>query len=576
MNYATKGGRRIAIVDPPEKAWEAKLEEPSVFNPPRAQTPAYHGLSASGNVTGPLIYVNYCDKKDFKTLWDSGIDVQGAVALCRYYGTQPDLGMKIKAAQDAGVVGVIVYSDPADDGFKKGNPWPDGKWRPGDSVQRGSVAQTNMIMGDVLTPGKPSVKKQERMHADQSPALPKIPSLPLSWKDAQKLLQSLKGSGQELPQEWVGAVPDVGDKWYSGHRDTSPKVNLVNDQDDTHHQRITNVFGSIKGNEDMARRIIVGNHRDSWCFGAADPGSGTAVMLEVARVLGELRKQGWRPLRTIEFASWDAGEYNRIGSTEHVEANADLLRADAIAYLNVDVGVTGDKIWANGSPMLQHAWIRALDRIYDPHENVTFKEIWEKQDQKMGNLNAASDHVAFMSIAGTASIDFGFTSDKSDAHASNPMARSCYETLNWMKKYIDPGMRHHSLLAQIWVLLILELAQEPIIPMKIDDYARTLQEEGQKLLDWTEKVANGHDIEIFQPLVDTLSMFKKKADDFHKWEQYWYNMVYAQGGFETQQNTMQRIAHNAKLAKFETDLLDLPMDARDTTPRGVSLHHSTM
>jgi N-acetylated-alpha-linked acidic dipeptidase len=569
MNYAKKGGRGVAIVAPPEKAWEAKLEEPSVFNPAKAQTPAYHGLSASGNVTGPLIYVNYCDKKDFKRLWDSEIDVQGAIALCRYYGTQPDLAMKVKAAQDAGVVGVIVYSDPADDGFKKGNPWPDGKWRPGDSVQRGSVAQTNMIMGDVLTPGQPSTKKQERMPKDKNPALPKIPSLPLSWKDAQKLLRSLKGSGEELPADWVGGIPDVGDRWFSGHPDTSPKVNLQNDQDEVEQQRITNVFGSIKGNEDTTRKIIVGNHRDSWCFGAADPGSGTAVMLEVVRVFGELRKQGWRPLRTIEFASWDAGEYNRIGSTEHVEANVDALRADAIAYLNVDVGVTGDKIWANGSPMFQHAWLRALDRLNDPRENVTFKEMWEKQEQKMGNLNAGSDHVPFMSIAGTASIDFGFTSDKDASHASNPMAHSCYETLNWMKKYIDPEMQYHSLLAQIWVLLILELAQEPIMPMKIDDYARTLQEEGQKLLDWTEKVASGYDIEIFQPLVDSLSMFKKKADEFHKWENYWYNLVYAQGGFETQTNTIQRIAHNAKLAKFETDLLDVAIDENDRAEHGV-------
>ena len=337
MNYAKKGGRRVAIVDPPEKAWEAKLEEPSVFNPPKAQTPSYHGLSATGNATGPLIYVNYCDKKDFKRLWDSEIDVQGAVALCRYYGTQPDLAMKIKAAQNAGVVGVLVYSDPADDGFKKGNPWPDDKWRPGDSVQRGSVAQTNMVMGDVLTPGKPSVKKVERITRDKSTALPKIPSLPLSWKDAQKLLKSLKGLGEELPGEWTGGVPDVGDKWFSGHPKTSPKVLLQNDQDEVEQQRITNVFGSLKGSEDSARKIIIGNHRDSWCFGAADPGSGTSVMLEVVRVLGELRSQGWRPLRTIEFASWDAGEYNRIGSTEHVEANTQDLRDGAIAYINLDV-----------------------------------------------------------------------------------------------------------------------------------------------------------------------------------------------------------------------------------------------
>ncbi|KAH9871988.1 hypothetical protein J1614_006247 [Plenodomus biglobosus] len=572
MNFPKKGGRRVAIVEPQDRVWEAKLEEPSVFNPPKPQTPAFHALSASGNVTGPLIYVNYCDTQDFKKLGDGGIDVQGAIALCRYYGTQPDLAMKIKAAQDAKVLGVIVYSDPADDGFKKGNPWPDGKWRPGESVQRGSAARTNMVMGDVLTPGNPSIKKQGRMAPNHSPGLPKIPSVPLSWKDAQKLLQSLKGLGQQLPDEWKGGVPDVGDKWFSGHPDTSPKVNLRNEQDEVEQQRITNIFGSIKGNEDSLRKIIIGNHRDSWCFGAADPGSGTAVMLEVARVLGQLRAQGWRPLRTIEFASWDAGEYNRIGSTEHVEANADALRANAMAYLNVDVGITGDTLWANGSPMFRHAWSRVLDRLNDPHTNKTLKELWETSESKMGNLNAASDHIAFQSIAGTSSIDFGFTSTTTgEPHgAPNPMAHSCFETMSWMKRYIDPNFQYHALLAQIWVLLILELSQEPILPLKIDEYAQSLQEEGQHLLDWAESTAkDGYDVEIFQPLVDSLSMFKKKAEEFHKWETFWYNQVYATGGFETSGVTAQRIAHNGKIARFESDLLDLQTNPEDKSQHGL-------
>jgi hypothetical protein len=571
MNYPKQDGRNLAIVDPVDKRWVAKLEEPSVFNPPKAQTAAFHGLSFSGNATGPLIYVNYCDKKDFKSLWDSGIDVQGAIALCRYYGTQPDLAMKIKAAQEAGCVGALVYSDPADDGFKKGNPWPDGKWRPGDSVQRGSVAQANNILGDVLTPGRPSIKKQDRMKQENSPALPKIPSLPLSWKDAQKLLQSLKGSGEKLPADWVGGVPEIGDEWYSGHPDTAPKVSMENFLDEANEQLVTNVFGTFRGIEDGAKKIVVGSHRDSWCFGAADPGSGTAVMLEVARVLGELRSQGWRPLRTIEFASWDAGEYNKIGSTEHVENNVDALREDAIAYLNVDAGITGDQLWASGSPIFQHAWGRVISLLNDPHENKTLKELWENRSAKLGNLAAASDTAPFQYIAGTSSIDFGFSSSTTGSPSANPMTGSCYETYSWMAKYIDPGWSYHNLLAQIWVLLILELAQDPIMPMKIDHYARHLQEEGQKLLDWMGTMdVGGQGIEIFQPLVDSLSGLKKKADDFHAWETYWYNQVYATGGFETQTVTVQRVGHNAKIAKFESDLLDLPIDKDDKSEHGVS------
>jgi len=564
LNYPRAGGRRVAIVDPPEKMWEARLEEEDAYNPPRAQTMTFHGLSASGNVTGPLIYVNYGHKKDFKTMWDSGIDVQGAVVLMRYYGSQSDRAMKVKAAQDAGVAGVIMYSDPADDGFKKGKVWPEGRWRPEDSVQRGSVALTNIIVGDVLTPGLPSTKDQKRMPKDKNPALPTIPSIPISWKDAQRLLQSLNGIGQEVP-DWIGGVPDVGEKWWSGHPDKSPKVNLMNLQEEVDQQRITNVFGSFIGTEDKAKKIIVGSHRDAWCFGAADPGSGTAVMLEVARVLGELRMQGWHPLRTIEFASWDAEEYNMIGSTEHVEANMEEIRANAIAYLNVDTGVLGDKLWANGSPIFKHAWTRVLDRLTDPHQNKTLLELWDQGNSKIGGLGAGSDYVAFQDLAGCSSLDFGFSGpDYGD------MAHSCYETFEWVSKYIDPGFVYHSLLAQIWVLIILELAQEPIMPLKVDDYAAALQDEGRKLIDWTETKGADFNIDMFQPLVDAITKVANKAKEFADWETAWYNQVYGTGGFETQGLTVQRMAHNAKMASFETDLLDLPHGDKDKGPHGVS------
>ncbi|KAL1610331.1 hypothetical protein SLS60_001997 [Paraconiothyrium brasiliense] len=558
LNYPKEKGRRVAIVEPKEKRWEAKLEEGNVYDPPRAQTMTFHGLSASGNVTGPLIYVNYGDKKDFKTLWDSGIDVQGAVVLLRYYGSQSDRAEKVRAAQNAGVAGVLIYSDPAEDGFKKGRVWPEGRWRPEDSVQRGSVALSNMIVGDVLTPGLPSTKDQKRMSKDKNPALPTIPSIPISWKIAQKLLQSLQGIGEEIAPEgnyehWIGGVPDVGEKWWSGHPDKSPQVNLQNNQEEVDKQRITNVFGSFLGSEDKAKKIIVGNHRDSWCFGAADPGSGTAVMVEVARVLGELRMQGWRPLRTIEFASWDAEEYNMIGSTEHVEANMEEIRANAIAYLNVDVGVTGDKLWANGSPIFKHAWTRVLDRIMDPHQNATLLELWDKDHGgKLGRLGVGSDYVAFQDLAGCSSLDFGFSGPE---HGN--MAHSCYETFEWVSKYTDPGFVYHSLLTQIWVLVILELAQEPIMPLKVDDYASALREEGQELIDWTEKQGGDYDIGMFQPLVDAIANVGGKAQEFMEWETLWYNQVYGTGGFETQGLTVQRVAHNARMAGFESDLLDV-------------------
>lgn len=558
LNYPKAGGRRVAIVEPKDKVWEAKLEEGDVYTPPRAQTQTFHGLSASGNVTGPLIYVNYGHKKDFKTLWDSGIDVQGAVVLMRYYGSQEDRAMKVRAAQDAGVAGVIMYSDPGEDGFKKGKVWPDGRWRPEDSVQRGSVALSNMVLGDVLTPGRPSTIDQKRMSKDKNAVLPTIPSIPISWSDAKKLLQSLKGIGEEIAPEgnfehWIGAVPDVGEKWWSGHPEKSPKVNLRNEQEEVEKQRITNVFGSIRGSEDKAKKIIVGNHRDSWCFGAADPGSGTAVMLEVARVLGELRMQGWRPLRTIEFASWDAEEYNMIGSTEHVEANMEEIRANAIAYLNVGVGVTGNKLWANGSPIFKNAWTRVLGAMADTDRNATLQELWEKEHGgEIGGLGVDGDYAAFQDLAGCSSLDFGFSGPE-----HGDLAHSCYATFEWMTKYVDPGFKYHVMLAQIWVLVILELAQAPIMPLKIEDYAARLQEEGQKLIEWTETKGSDYDIGMFQPLADALANVGNKAQEFGQWETKWYNEIYATGGFETQGLTVQRVSYNAKMSSFDSDLLDL-------------------
>jgi N-acetylated-alpha-linked acidic dipeptidase len=573
MNYPKENGRRVAIVEPPEKVWEAKLTEESAYNPPVQQTATFHGLSASGNVTGPLIYVNYGHKADFKRLSDSGVDVKGAVVLVRFYGTQTDVAMKVKAAQDAGAAGVLIYSDPADDGFKKGAAWPAGRWRPEGSVQRGSVGLTSWIAGDVLTPGRPSTKDVERTPKDKNPALPTIPSIPLAWRDAKVLLKSLSGIGEKLPEDWVGAVPDIGSDWYSGHPDKSPKVNLQNFQDEIEQQRIQNVFGSFIGLEDKAKKIIVGNHRDSWCFGAADPGSGTAVMLEVARVLGELRAEGWRPLRTIEFASWDAEEYNLIGSTEHVEANINDLRANAIAYLNVDVGVTGDKLWANGSPIFQNAWKRAIGRLSDPHSNRTLRETWDEDDEKIGGLAADSDYAAFAHMAGTSSLNFGF---KGPEHGD--MAHSCYETFDWIAKYVDPGLAYHNLLAQLWALIIIELAQEPILPLDLKDYAASLQESTGLLMDSVAK-SGGKEVDagLFAPLVDGVSAFVERARSFHEWEDVWYQQVSVTGGFESPGVTVQRLAHNSRIAGFETALLDgVWEEDGDGSVHGVSLPRDQM
>jgi N-acetylated-alpha-linked acidic dipeptidase len=566
LNYPKEGGRRVAILDPPELAWQAKLEEEQVY--PNAEkskqnTMVFHGHSRAGNVTGPLIYVNYGSREDYKRLYDSGIAINGTIALVRYYGSQGDRALKVKAAEEWGVKGVLIYSDPADDGFIKGKPWPEGPWRPSDGVQRGAVSLMSWIVGDVLTPGWASTKDARRISKDNNPGLTNIPSLPLSWRDAQKLLQALKGHGQSLPEEWIGGVPLV-DEWFSGDQ-TSPIVNLMNEQEEVEKQRIINVIGRIDGAEQKEKKIVIGNHRDSWCFGAGDPGSGTAVMLEVVAIFGALRSQGWRPLRTIEFASWDAEEYNLIGSTEHVEDHIEELRRDGIAYLNVDVGVVGPKFRAAASPLFKHALYRVLDRVEDPLQNQTLRYLWEARNAQLEGLGAGSDYVAFQDMAGTSSIDFSFGGEEKHSFPYH----SCYETFEWMTKFGDPGFVYHKVLAQVWVLIILELSQELILPFDLKDYASAVagylndlrDYAGKKGAPWADEDGkNGFDI---APLYDAGKILMARAKHYHDWENWWMSQVYGRGGIETNSLAMQRIAFNDKMTRFETDLLDIPRGSEE-------------
>ncbi|KAK4954752.1 hypothetical protein LTR66_013511, partial [Elasticomyces elasticus] len=369
LNYPTVEGRRVAIVDPPEMRWQAKLDEEPVYpnaGPGQKNTLSWHGNSRAGNVTGPLVYANGGSREDFQTLKDMGINLNGSIVLVKYYSTQGDRALKVKAAELAGASGCLIYSDPQEDGFLKGEALPNGRWRPDDAVQRGAVSLMSWVVGDVLTPGWASSMNANRFSINDNPGLNNIPSLPLAWRDAQKLLQALEGHGQKVPLDWVGGVPDV--EWWTGD-DSSPTVHLQNEQDENIYQQIWNVHGTIRGIESPRKKIIVGNHRDAWCFGSVDPGSGTAVMLEVVNIFSGLRKLGWRPLRTIEFASWDAEEYNLIGSTEYVEDHMEYLRENGVAYLNVDVGVYGDRFRAAASPLFERVVLRVLDRVADPHKN---------------------------------------------------------------------------------------------------------------------------------------------------------------------------------------------------------------
>ncbi|KAI9673167.1 MAG: hypothetical protein M1817_003029 [Caeruleum heppii] len=555
LNYPRPSGRRIAIVSPPELVWEAQLEEDVAITgsgDSQQQTLVFHGHSRAGNITGPLIYANYGSRADFARLQELGIDVSGAIVLVRYYGSQGDRALKVKAAELAGAAGCIIYSDPAEDGFRRGEVWPSGRWQPEDGVQRGAVSLMSWVVGDVLTPGWASTPGAHRLSKDDNPGLVNIPSLPLSWRDAQSLLSALRNHGEKVSADWIGGVPNI-EEWWTGD-ETSPIVHLQNEQDEQEKQPIWNVLGSITGIEQSEKTIIVGNHRDAWCAGGADPGSGTAVMLEVATLFGELVQRGWQPRRTIQFASWDGEEYNLIGSTEWVEDNIEGLRLNGVAYLNVDTAVSGSDFRAASSPLFQKALMRVLERVAHPLSNKTLRTVWDETNSKLGGLGAGSDYVAFQDLAGTSSIDMGFDGPGFPYH-------SCYDNFEWMSKFGDPTWESHAAMAQVWALLILEIADSPVLPYDFIAYASAVDGYVKDL----EAYANGQrqggstdgDGLDFTKLRDASKAFTDNAGLFQRWEQDWLELVNDGRRPETNVVAIHRMGHNNRMSNFETHLLDL-------------------
>lgn len=275
-------------------------------------------------------------------------------------------------------------------------------------------------------------------------------------------------------------------------------------------------------------------------------------MLELIALFGELRAQGWRPLRTIVFASWDAEEYNMIGSTEWVEDHIAELRKSGAAYINVDTGVSGSVFRASASPLLQKALLRVLDRVADPVSNQTLRQLWDMRDTQLEGLGSGSDYVAFQDLAGTSSIDISFEGEGFPYH-------SCYETLEWMERFGDPGLQYHATLAQVWVLLTLELSQDLLLPMGLLDYAQALDRQVKVLQGHAKSlgapIGNGFDL---SPLSNAIRQVAKSAQIREDWEIWWFGQVYGSGVLETNNLAEQRRRHNHRIINFETNLLDLP------------------
>ncbi|WWC61997.1 uncharacterized protein I303_104584 [Kwoniella dejecticola CBS 10117] len=519
------------LTDPPIKA---KLREDIVEGDPdsqlRDEVPVFHGLSASGNIKAKYVYAGYGRKKDFDLLQSKGVDFNGKIVLVKYGGSFR--GLKVKAAQEAGAAGVIIFTDPGDDGeITEENgyqAYPEGLARQPSSVQRGSVQFLSKYPGDPSTPGEPAYKNATRIESGSQPS---IPSLPLSYEDVIPLLKALEGKGlkaSELGPYFTGGLEYHGVEYYIGPSDVD--LHLVNEMNDR-VLPIWNTMAVIPGHI-SDEVIILGNHRDAWVLGASDPSSGTASQYEVVRGLGTLLKKGWKPLRTIVLTSWDAEEYGLVGSVEWAEDFGDWLVDNAVAYLNLDGSASGTNFHASASPSIALLLKEAAGEINsssDPSRSVystrdnagswdefnaekigedEFAALTVAGGSGIGALGSGSDYTPFLQRYGIASSDLGYKGGPKD-----PVYHyhSIYDSHSWQAKYGDVGFHRHTDAAKVIGLLALRLADTLILPLNTTQYARDLG----YYLEKVEDIANSTsfaDLLNFEALSKSIKAVQKSSE----------------------------------------------------------------
>ncbi len=423
--------------------------------------PGYNAYSPDGDVTAELVYVNRGLPQDYRMLIERGISVEGKICIARYGGSYR--GVKAKLAGDNGAVGLILYSDPADDGYMRGDVYPRGPWRSADAIQRGTVKYIFQHASDPLTPGWAAIEDAHRLPMDETTDLPKIPVVPIAYKDAKPLLQAL--AGPNVPSNWQGGLP------LAYHIGPGPAEVHLKVRCDHSIRPIYNVIATLEGTEYPDQWVILGNHHDAWVYGAADPNSGTTSLLEVARCLGALAKQGVRPKRTIVFASWDAEEFGILGSTEWVEELKLELQEKSIAYLNVDIAATGNRFYASAIPTLRQLVREATQEVIDPSTLKPVYDNWKKRytaaEPRVGNLGSGSDHSPFVGHAGISAVSMGFDGPYGVYHAMQ-------DNYYWMEHFGDPTFQYQVAMAQIWGIIALRLANADILPLDYDVYAKAL------------------------------------------------------------------------------------------------------
>ena len=463
------------------QAWRASMREEPIAGDPYTQISAeeaglpYHAYSASGEITAPVVYAGSGNPADYDRLASLGIDIKGKIALVRYSVPYSYRGFKALTAQQRGAAAILIYSDPADDGFAKGKVYPDGPWGPPTHIQRGGIVYDFMVPGDPLTPGWASVPGARRISRGEAVSLPKIVSAPLSYQDARVILEAM--TGPDAPKEWRGALPityRVGGEL--------PIVRMRVRSDDS-VRPIWTVTGAIRGREHPDDLVIVGNHRDAWIYGGVDPSSGSAALMELARTLGELKRSGWQPRRTIVFASWDAEEFTLTSSTEWGEQHEENLRGHAIAYLNVDSAASGPNFTATAVPALNRVLAEAARTVRDPVRRITIAAASrDRLSRERGvlptgstselvdnRLGSGSDYTVFLNFLGVPVADLSFDGPYGVYH-------SIYDNHNWVARIGDPGFRYHGALVRLWGVVTLRLTEADAVPLDYEPYAERIGE----------------------------------------------------------------------------------------------------
>ena len=481
------------------RRWRAAMREEPIAGDPHTRVEhadpgiPYHAYSASGDITAPVVYAGYGQPEDYDWLSSRGIDVRGRIVLVRNSVPYSYRGFKALTAEQRGAAGILIYSDPIDDGPGRGKAYPDGPWGPGSHIQRGGIAYDFKVPGDPLTPGWASTPGAPRVAARDAISLPAIVSAPLSFDDARVILQSL--GGPEVPAAWRGAAFP----YRAGPGQTVVRLRV---RTDSRVRPVWTVTGFIRGTEQPEDVVIVGNHRDAWVYGGVDPSSGSAALVELAGVLGELSRSGWRPRRSLLFASWDAEEFALTSSTEWGEEHQEWLRRHAVAYLNVDSAASGPRLSVLAVPALNQLLDEVARTVGDPISRLTLVAAARDRKTQTGGarltgtpddvidnrLGSGSDYTVFLNFLGVPVADLSFEGPYGVYH-------SLYDNHAWVATIGDPGFRYHAALVQFWGLAALRLAGAEVVPLDYEPYARRVGEFAADVeRRWIGRASDGADL----------------------------------------------------------------------------------